>query len=125
MVKLEDMIKLQKKAQDQIRRLVRDMIEMAQYLNYNGNLDWSLIFLFVWFGLFALLIDQEEDVAEAQGQKDTADRRHQHLQDIVSQLESRWTHTTLSSLLTYNKIMLYYLFENISGVCWLKATIFP
>lgn len=96
MVKLEDMIKLQNKAQDRMKRLVRDMIEMAQCVNYNKcrlELHFSF-FLFesiqsVWSGLFAFLILQEEDLAEARGQKDAGDRQHQHLQDIVSQLESR------------------------------------
>lgn len=46
MVKYEDMIKLQKKAQDRMKRLVRDMIEMKQYLNYNRNVDWCCIFHF-------------------------------------------------------------------------------
>lgn len=46
MVKLEDMMKLQKKAQDRMKRLVRDMIEMGQCLCYNRNADWACIFHF-------------------------------------------------------------------------------
>lgn len=46
MVKLEDMIKLQKKAQEQIKRLVRDMTEMVQCVTYNRNVGWSCISLF-------------------------------------------------------------------------------
>lgn len=48
-VKLEDMIKLQKKAQDQMKRLVRDMdisMEMEQCVKYNRNVDWNCFFHF-------------------------------------------------------------------------------
>lgn len=46
MVKLEDMIKLQRKAQDQIKRLVRDVTEMGQCIQYSRNVGWSCVSLF-------------------------------------------------------------------------------
>lgn len=94
MVKVEEMIKLQKKAQDQMKRLVRVILELVQCVRYKrSERNFSFNCLKVsFFGCFfssALLTIQEEDLDEARGQKDAAERRHQHLQDILSQLESR------------------------------------
>lgn len=102
MVKVEGMIKLQKKAQDQMKRLVRVIIKLVQCVRYKRselNFSFNCLKMFSQFhlgGVFfgwvfssALFTIQEEDLAEARGQKDAAERRHQHLQDILSQLESR------------------------------------
>lgn len=102
MVKVEEMIKLQKKAQAQMKRLVRVIIELVQCVRYKRselNFSFNCLKVFsqfhlgggvlVCFSSSALFTIQEEDLAEARGQKDAAERRHQHLQDILSQLESR------------------------------------
>lgn len=97
MVKLEETVRLQKKAQDQIKKLVRYMIELGKILKKNMKIGAEFfiqLFESIHSVGFAVIV-QGEDAAEARGQTDAADRRHQHLHAIVSQLESRWTHITL------------------------------